>query len=70
MSAVLEKIAPVTLADMKARLGFVPDERIRCSPPPGSATEQDVIAIMIERNGCSSWLTECWWRRRWDIWNR
>lgn len=34
-----------TLADLQARLGGVPLERIRFHPPPGSATIQDVIDI-------------------------
>ncbi len=33
-----------SLAELMERLGGVPPERIRCIPPPGTATEQDVIA--------------------------
>lgn len=32
-----------TLADLHRRLGGVPLERIRCQPPPGTATEADVL---------------------------
>jgi Uma2 family endonuclease len=35
--------APETLADLHQRLGGVPLERIRCQPPPGTATEVDVL---------------------------
>ena len=34
---------PETLADLHQRLGGVPLERIRCQPPPGTATEADVL---------------------------
>ena len=34
-----------TLADLLARLGNVPPDRIRFHPPPGTATIQDVIRI-------------------------
>jgi Uma2 family endonuclease len=32
-----------TLADLLQRLGDVPPHRIRCQPPPGAATEADVL---------------------------
>ena len=35
----------LTLADLLDRFGPIPAERIRTSPPPGTATEQDVIDI-------------------------
>jgi Uma2 family endonuclease len=35
--------APQTLADLVRQLGGVPLERIRCQPPPGTATEEDVL---------------------------
>jgi Uma2 family endonuclease len=35
--------APETLAELVERLGGVPLERIRCQPPPGMATEEDVL---------------------------
>ena len=34
--------APETVADLIEHLG-IPAERIRCQPPPGTATEKDVI---------------------------
>ncbi len=34
-----------TLADLQAHLGGIPPERIRLYPPPGMATEQDVLNI-------------------------
>src|SRR5947209_6613564 len=34
---------PGTFAELHARLGGVPLERIAMRPPPGTATEQDVI---------------------------
>jgi len=38
------------LADLLERLGSVPPERVRFSPPPGTATEQDVLAIHDRTN--------------------
>ena len=35
----------LTIADLLDRFGPMPAERIRTNPPPGTATEQDVIAI-------------------------
>src|SRR4051794_22920431 len=35
----------VTLADLQARLGGIPLSRIRFLPPPGTATEQDVLDV-------------------------
>lgn len=37
-------MTPETLADLIDRLGGVPLERIRLKPPPGTATEEDVLA--------------------------
>src|SRR5689334_10031473 len=34
--------APYSFADLHARLGGVPRDRIRVKPPPGSATEGDL----------------------------
>jgi len=42
MTAILEQ--PRTLADVVRRLGDIPLERIRIHPPPGTATEDDVLA--------------------------
>jgi hypothetical protein len=33
------------LADLQQRLGNIPAERIRLNPPPGYATEEDVLRI-------------------------
>jgi Uma2 family endonuclease len=44
----LATLAPptvVTLADLLDALGNIPPERIRMQPPPGTATEDDVLAI-------------------------
>src|SRR3989442_12650257 len=47
MSAAVRSPAPIeTLADLLARLGNVPLERIRFRPYPGTATEADVLAAM------------------------
>src|SRR4051794_3651733 len=35
-----------TLADLVAQLGDIPLERIRLRPPPGTATEADLIAAL------------------------
>jgi Uma2 family endonuclease len=37
---------PETLAELMERLGDVPLERIRLRPPPGTATEEDVLAAL------------------------
>jgi Uma2 family endonuclease len=34
-----------TLADLVERLGGIPLDRIRMNPPPGTATEEDVLAL-------------------------
>src|SRR3954463_6207117 len=34
-----------TFADLQERLGHVPADRIRLQPPPGLATERDVLAL-------------------------
>src|SRR5207248_794834 len=41
--AAPEPAVPETLADLHRRLGGIPLERIRCQPPPGTATEDDVL---------------------------
>jgi Uma2 family endonuclease len=44
----LTTLAPVTIetvADLLESLGDIPPERIRMRPPPGSATEDDVLAV-------------------------
>src|SRR5438105_9533701 len=39
-----------TVADLLRRLGNIPPERVRIFPPPGTATEQDVIDIEAHEN--------------------
>jgi len=45
MATVLQSVLPTewTVADMLTHLGGVPSERIRMVPPPGMATEEDVL---------------------------
>ena len=40
----------VTVADLLKRLGGIPAERVRLQPAPGTATEQDVIAVEAREN--------------------
>lgn len=42
---------PETLADLLAQIGDVPLDRIRMQPPPGTATEADVIASFRHPEG-------------------
>lgn len=42
--------ADVTLADLLERFGPIPAARIRTEPPPGTATEDDVIALESRDN--------------------
>lgn len=45
--------APVTVADLLKKLGGIPAERVRLEPPPGTATEKDVITIQArEKRNC------------------
>jgi Uma2 family endonuclease len=47
MSATLTELAPVeTVADLLERLGDIGPERICMRPPPGMATEADVLAAL------------------------
>ena len=39
-----------TLADLRKRLGNIPLDRIRTQPPPGTATEKDVIEVERREN--------------------
>jgi Uma2 family endonuclease len=44
----LATLAPpqvVTMADLLDSLGNIPPERVRVQPPPGTATEDDVVAV-------------------------
>ena len=38
-------LTAVTVSDLLYQLGDIPSERVRMQPPPGTATEADVIAI-------------------------
>ena len=40
----------ITLADLLERFGPIPAARIRYDPPPGTATEQDVITLEGREN--------------------
>jgi Uma2 family endonuclease len=40
----------VTLADLLERFGPIPAARIRYDPPPGTASEQDVVALEAQEN--------------------
>ena len=51
MSAATENSIQ-TLADLMERLGGVPLERIRFRPPPGTATESDVLEIRSRERKC------------------
>jgi Uma2 family endonuclease len=41
---------PETLADLLKRLGDIPPERVRMQPPPGLATEQDLLEAESRTN--------------------
>ena len=51
MSAVTDNSIR-TLADLMERLGRVPLERIRFRPPPGTATESDVLEVRSREQKC------------------
>ncbi len=40
----------MTVADLLEKLGGVPPERVRLKPLPGTATEEDLIAIQDREN--------------------
>jgi Uma2 family endonuclease len=46
----LELPPPDTLADLLRRLGDIPAERVLMHPPPGTATEQDLIDLLEAAN--------------------
>ena len=53
MPLTLERPArtgPETVADLVDRLGGIPLERIRMDPPPGTATEDDVLRLEAQRD--------------------
>src|SRR3989475_12302594 len=46
MTSILTSVATIeTLADLLEQLGGIVPERVRFRPPPGTATEQDVLAV-------------------------
>ena len=49
MSTVVTE--PVTVAELLEQLGNIPAERVRLRPPPGQATEADVLAVNDTRIG-------------------
>ena len=42
--------APLTMADLLEELGDIPPFRVRLRPPPGDATESDVLALHDKEN--------------------
>lgn len=55
-------IAPAeirTLGDLLRRLGGIPLDRIRFDPPPGSAMEEDLIAIQGRKEGLFELVNGC-----------
>jgi hypothetical protein len=38
-------LTAVTVSDLLHQLGDIPPERVRLQPPPGTATEADVVAV-------------------------
>ena len=46
MTSILTSVATIeTLADLLEQLGGIVPERVRFRPPPGTATEQDVLEV-------------------------
>lgn len=50
MSTVLSARRPATVADLIASLGDVPLARVRLDPPPGTATEADLLRLMAHED--------------------
>ena len=50
MSTVLSGRRPATVADLIASLGDVPPSRVRLDPPPGTATEADLLRLMARED--------------------
>jgi Uma2 family endonuclease len=57
MSAVVTPPRYRTMADLQKRLGGVPQDRIRFTPTPGTATVADVISI-LDHEDCACELIE------------
>ena len=49
MSATLAPPEPQTLADLVESLGDIPLSRVRLDPPPGRATEDDLLRLRADR---------------------
>jgi len=45
LTAPIPQAAPITMADLLEQLGDIPPFRVRLRPPPGEATESDVLAL-------------------------
>jgi len=45
LTAPIPQAAPITMADLLEQLGGIPPFRVRLRPPPGEATESDVLAL-------------------------
>ncbi len=50
MAALLEKTAPKNLGQLLKKLGNIPPERILLQPSPGTATEEDAVALLEAAN--------------------
>src|SRR5207249_1542657 len=48
--AATRRVTTKTFAELHARLGRVPLRRIRTTPPPGMATERDLLRILDHEN--------------------
>lgn len=48
--AIAEPIRPKTVADLIERLDGISPKRIRLDPPPGQATEEDVLRVLDHEN--------------------
>jgi hypothetical protein len=61
---------PETVADLLKRLGDISPRRIRIDPPPGMATEKDVITAMeAPRKRLCELVDKVLWRRLWGLKN-
>src|SRR5262245_37648256 len=46
VSILQERSSPRTMADLLRRLGNIPSRRVLVQPPPGTATEKDVVTLL------------------------
>jgi len=51
MSTATARRRPATVADLIASLGDVPLSRVRLDPPPGQATEADLLRLLAAKDG-------------------